>query len=99
MIVQQFLLDGPDPPEHVHEISLNCIQGLSVLAKAARKHSVLLCSMTIVFIQLFVGCPQRLMAAQGHAGKLSSCRACGAEFQEAGATFLTAAGLFVAVHS
>jgi len=42
MIVQQLLLDGPDALEHAHEVSLNCMQGLSVLAKSTRKHSVLL---------------------------------------------------------
>ena len=75
MIVQQLLLDGPDPPEYVHEISLNCIQGLNVLAKSTRKYSVLLCSMTVIVIQLFVGRLQCLMAAQGT--QASSARAGG----------------------
>tara|TARA_B100000787_G_C16011382_1_gene214409 strand:- start:69 stop:368 length:300 start_codon:yes stop_codon:yes gene_type:complete len=75
VVVQQLLLDGPDAPEHVHQISLNCIQGLGVLAKSTRKCSVLLCSMTIIVLQLFVGRPQRLMAAQGT--QASSARAGG----------------------
>ena len=63
VLQQKLQLHSAYAPEHVHQVSLNCIQCMDVLVESPRQGGVLCSGKSIEVVQLFVRHPQRLVAA------------------------------------